>query len=299
MADGRALPQRRGVPQDDAQAVQWFQRAAEQGNVAAQARSAPTIGRAAEFPRILSKAYFWSSIALAQRRRDQQVATRRPVFTNDARTSLRLHASRPKRGCTATAQPAQVRDELKLILYAAFSHHPLFPPILYHSGNTLSTDGNPAAVEYSLWPRCTNSDGWRRASAKPTPLSGRSWIAIGCAAMPAATAVRFPTGSPASAKFASITAARSTFPGVTSPECSATRSRRSRFSTLIPGALAYSFGMLGCDLHCSYCQNWVTSQALRDPDADFAAARGRSRNCWSKTRWPRARKLWSALITSR
>ena len=34
-----------------------------------------------------------------------------------------------------------------------------------------------------------------------------------------------------------------------------------------PGALAYSFGMLGCDLHCSYCQNWVTSQALRDPEA--------------------------------
>jgi pyruvate formate lyase activating enzyme len=34
-----------------------------------------------------------------------------------------------------------------------------------------------------------------------------------------------------------------------------------------PGALAYSFGMLGCDLHCSYCQNWVTSQALRDPTA--------------------------------
>jgi pyruvate formate lyase activating enzyme len=34
-----------------------------------------------------------------------------------------------------------------------------------------------------------------------------------------------------------------------------------------PGALAYSFGMMGCDLHCGYCQNWVTSQALRDPDA--------------------------------
>src|SRR5690242_492149 len=34
-----------------------------------------------------------------------------------------------------------------------------------------------------------------------------------------------------------------------------------------PGALAYSFGMLGCDLHCSYCPNWVTSQALRDPSA--------------------------------
>jgi pyruvate formate lyase activating enzyme len=34
-----------------------------------------------------------------------------------------------------------------------------------------------------------------------------------------------------------------------------------------PGALAYSMGMLGCDLHCGYCQNWVTSQALRDPRA--------------------------------
>src|SRR6201989_2450588 len=34
-----------------------------------------------------------------------------------------------------------------------------------------------------------------------------------------------------------------------------------------PGALAYSLGMLGCDLHCGYCQNWVTSQALRDPNA--------------------------------
>jgi len=34
-----------------------------------------------------------------------------------------------------------------------------------------------------------------------------------------------------------------------------------------PGSLAYSFGMLGCDLHCGFCQNWVTSQALRDPEA--------------------------------
>ena len=39
------------------------------------------------------------------------------------------------------------------------------------------------------------------------------------------------------------------------------------FFHAFPGALAYSFGMLGCDLHCAYCQNWVTSQALRDPAA--------------------------------
>ncbi len=31
-----------------------------------------------------------------------------------------------------------------------------------------------------------------------------------------------------------------------------------------PGAAAYSFGMLGCNFHCSFCQNWVTSQALRE-----------------------------------
>ena len=35
----------------------------------------------------------------------------------------------------------------------------------------------------------------------------------------------------------------------------------------LPGTEALSFGMLGCDLHCGYCQNWVTSQALRDPVA--------------------------------
>ena len=34
-----------------------------------------------------------------------------------------------------------------------------------------------------------------------------------------------------------------------------------------PGSLALTFGMLGCDYHCAYCQNWVTSQALRDPKA--------------------------------
>ncbi len=37
-----------------------------------------------------------------------------------------------------------------------------------------------------------------------------------------------------------------------------------------PGARALSFGMLGCDYHCGYCQNWITSQALRDPMAGTA-----------------------------
>jgi pyruvate formate lyase activating enzyme len=36
------------------------------------------------------------------------------------------------------------------------------------------------------------------------------------------------------------------------------------FFHALPGTSALSFGMLGCDLHCGYCQNWVSSQALRD-----------------------------------
>jgi pyruvate formate lyase activating enzyme len=39
------------------------------------------------------------------------------------------------------------------------------------------------------------------------------------------------------------------------------------FFHALPGAKALSFGMLGCDYHCGYCQNWLTSQALRDADA--------------------------------
>jgi pyruvate formate lyase activating enzyme len=39
------------------------------------------------------------------------------------------------------------------------------------------------------------------------------------------------------------------------------------FFHAFPGSQALSFGMLGCDYHCAYCQNWITSQALRDPRA--------------------------------
>jgi pyruvate formate lyase activating enzyme len=36
------------------------------------------------------------------------------------------------------------------------------------------------------------------------------------------------------------------------------------FFHVYPGSDALTFGMMGCDFHCPYCQNWVTSQALRD-----------------------------------
>jgi pyruvate formate lyase activating enzyme len=43
------------------------------------------------------------------------------------------------------------------------------------------------------------------------------------------------------------------------------------FFHVLPGANALTFGMLGCDFHCGYCQNWVTSQALRDDQAGTEA----------------------------
>jgi pyruvate formate lyase activating enzyme len=40
------------------------------------------------------------------------------------------------------------------------------------------------------------------------------------------------------------------------------------FYHFLPGATALTFGMLGCDFHCMFCQNWISSQALRDPVSD-------------------------------
>ena len=42
------------------------------------------------------------------------------------------------------------------------------------------------------------------------------------------------------------------------------------FYHFLSGENALSFGMLGCDLHCDYCQNWFTSQAMRDSASDGA-----------------------------
>ncbi|MDR7463611.1 MAG: AmmeMemoRadiSam system radical SAM enzyme [Armatimonadota bacterium] len=39
------------------------------------------------------------------------------------------------------------------------------------------------------------------------------------------------------------------------------------FYHFLPGSSTLTFGMLGCDYACDFCQNWLTSQALRDPAA--------------------------------
>lgn len=44
------------------------------------------------------------------------------------------------------------------------------------------------------------------------------------------------------------------------------------FYHFLPGSGALTFGMLGCNFHCAFCQNWLSSQVLRD--AQIEASRG-------------------------
>lgn len=43
------------------------------------------------------------------------------------------------------------------------------------------------------------------------------------------------------------------------------------FMHFLPGTNALTIGMLGCNFHCDFCQNWVSSQALRDPASASSA----------------------------
>ena len=66
------------------------------------------------------------------------------------------------------------------------------------------------------------------------------------------------------------------------------------FFHVYPGADALTFGMLGCDFHCSYCQNWVTSQALRDDAARAAIQTITPQQLVSAGRRARARMVVSS-----
>jgi pyruvate formate lyase activating enzyme len=65
------------------------------------------------------------------------------------------------------------------------------------------------------------------------------------------------------------------------------------FFHVLPGADALTFGMLGCDFHCSYCQNWLTSQALRNDTAGVAPHTVSAREMVDT-----ARRLGSRLVVS-
>jgi len=55
-----------GVPQDDVEAMRWFERAADQGYVDAQATTGAYYWAGRGVPKDLNKAYFWSALALNQ-----------------------------------------------------------------------------------------------------------------------------------------------------------------------------------------------------------------------------------------
>ena len=67
------------------------------------------------------------------------------------------------------------------------------------------------------------------------------------------------------------------------------------FFHVTPGAAALSFGMLGCDLKCPYCQNWEISQTLRDAEADSFA---RPRRTTPEELVRLAREAGATMVTS-
>ena len=66
------------------------------------------------------------------------------------------------------------------------------------------------------------------------------------------------------------------------------------FFHVLPGSDTLTFGMLGCDLHCGYCQNWLTSQALRDDAAGTAPREVSARRMVSMARACGARVVGSS-----
>ncbi len=65
------------------------------------------------------------------------------------------------------------------------------------------------------------------------------------------------------------------------------------FHHFLPGAKALSFGMLGCNFHCPFCQNWSISQTLRDPQASRAC-----RPCRPEQIVEAARQAGAAIVAS-
>src|SRR6202521_2239496 len=80
-----------GVPHDDAQAMQWFQRAAEQEHVTAQGALGAYYFAARGVPKDLSKAYFWSVIAMA---RGDEISKGRLELLASQMTRAQVYAAR-------------------------------------------------------------------------------------------------------------------------------------------------------------------------------------------------------------
>jgi hypothetical protein len=89
-----------GVPQDDTQAMKWYERAAEQGHVDAQSHLGAYYWAGRGVPEDLSKAYFWSTIAMAQGDENSKSRleglssqmTRAQVFTARQQAEAWIHA---------------------------------------------------------------------------------------------------------------------------------------------------------------------------------------------------------------
>ena len=86
---------------------------------------------------------------------------------------------------------------------------------------------------------------------------------------------RIPPGATASAGSASTKAAGCSCPAATSAGAAVRPDREEAVLPRLPGGAGLQFGMLGCDYHCGYCQNWVTSRRCATREAVAPPARHR------------------------
>ena len=108
---------------------------------------------------------------------------------------------------------------------------------------------------------------WRAARLPRRPSSSSVCPTEGCGASPAGTAARSRKGREGvcRVRYNQGGVLRVPWGYVGALQCDPIEKKP--FFHALPGSDALSFGMLGCDLHCGYCQNWFTSQSVRDPEA--------------------------------
>ena len=149
--------------------------------------------------------------------------------------------------------------------------------------------------------------GKRRWSTRPSPTrsTGRlSWAnsgtpkTTGFVASPAVTAASSPPGRRGICKVRFNQGGQLRVPfGYVAGGWPCDPVEKKPFFHVYPGSDALTFGMLGCDFHCSYCQNWVTSQALRDERA-AAPISNRHAGATGEHGSPRTARGWSCRATT-
>ena len=102
----------------------------------------------------------------------------------------------------------------------------------------------------------------------PQPRRWSNWtMTRPCAAWLAGTAAAFCPAEPVSAASATTDDGQLLVPAGFVAGLQVDPIEKKPLYHAFPGRDALSFGMLGCNFHCPFCQNWISTQTLRDDRA--------------------------------